>query len=136
MTESNESLLRWIPLLPLLAAALHGVMIGVIRRPTPRWLVIGLSCGSVAGSFLIACVAFFQLAGMEGDSRILADGLYTWIGVGVGDLRFTAEMGFRMDPLSAVMCLVVTGVGLLIHIYSIGYMDDDHRDDRGFQRYF
>jgi NADH-quinone oxidoreductase subunit L len=45
-------------------------------------------------------------------------------------------MGFRMDPLSAVMCLVVTGVGSLIHIYSIGYMDDDHRDDRGFQRFF
>jgi NADH-quinone oxidoreductase subunit L len=135
VTETTE-LLRWIPLLPLLAAAFHGVMIGLVRRPTPRLLVIGLSCGSVVASFLIACAAFFQLAGIEGDSRALVDGLYTWIGAGVLDLRFTAEMGFRMDPLSAVMCLVVTGVGSLIHIYSVGYMDDDHRDDRGFQRFF
>jgi NADH-quinone oxidoreductase subunit L len=135
VTETSESL-RWIPLLPLLAAAFHGVMIGLIRRPTPRWLVISLSCGSVVASFLLSCVAFFQLAGMTGDGAALVDAVYTWIGAGVGDMRFTAEMGFRMDPLSAVMCLVVTGVGSLIHVYSIGYMGDDHRDDRGFQRFF
>ncbi|HEU4427800.1 MAG TPA: NADH-quinone oxidoreductase subunit L, partial [Myxococcota bacterium] len=41
-----------------------------------------------------------------------------------------------LDPLSAVMILVVTGVGSLIHIYSIGYMDDDHREDRGYARFF
>jgi NADH-quinone oxidoreductase subunit L len=45
-------------------------------------------------------------------------------------------MAFLLDPLSAVMCLIVTGVGTLIHVYSIGYMDDDHRDDGGFQRFF
>jgi NADH-quinone oxidoreductase subunit L len=45
-------------------------------------------------------------------------------------------MGLLFDPLSALMCLVVTGVGSLIHIYSIGYMDDDHREDKGFQRFF
>ena len=67
---------------------------------------------------------------------MLVDRLYTWIGAGVGDPRFTAEIGLRLDPLSAVMALVVTGVGFLIHVYSIGYMDDDHRDDRGFQRFF
>ena len=50
--------------------------------------------------------------------------------------RFSAELAFLLDPLSAVMMLVVTGVGFLIHVYSIGYMDDDHRDDRGFQRFF
>jgi NADH-quinone oxidoreductase subunit L len=134
VNETPESLLRWIPLLPLLAAAFHGVMLGLVRRPTPRWLVIALSCGSVAASFLLSCVAFFQLA--TGDAAALVDAVYTWIGAGVLDLRFTAEMGLRLDPLSAVMCLVVTGVGSLIHVYSIGYMDDDHREDRGFQRFF
>ena len=49
---------------------------------------------------------------------------------------FSAELAFLLDPLSAVMMLVVTGVGSLIHIYSIGYMDDDHREDGGFQRFF
>ncbi|MGH0029601.1 MAG: NADH-quinone oxidoreductase subunit L [Myxococcota bacterium] len=136
MNDVQDGLLRWIPLLPLLAALIHGVMIGLIRRPMQRWLVIALSCGTVAGSFLIAAISFFQLAGLEGEGRALVDNLYTWMGAGVGDQRFTAEMGFRLDPLSAVMCLVVTGVGLLIHVYSIGYMDDDHRDDRGFQRFF
>ena len=135
VNETTETLLRWIPLLPLLTAIFHGVMIGVVRRPTPRWLVIALSCGSVAASFLIACVAFFTLAGLD-EGAALVDRLYTWIGSGVGNGRFTAELGFRLDPLSSVVSLVVTGVGTLIHVYSIGYMDDDHRDDRGFQRFF
>ena len=129
-------LLRWIPLLPLMAAIVHGVMIGVVRRPAKRWLVIALSCGSVIASFLLAGLCFFELVGMEGPGRALVDNVYTWIGAGLGSQRFSAEMGFRLDPLSAVMCLVVTGVGSLIHIYSVGYMDDDHRDDRGFQRFF
>ena len=71
----------------------------------------------------------------EGE-RVLVDRLYTWIGAGIGATRFTADLALRVDPLSAVMTLVVTGVGSLIHVYSVGYMDDDHRDDRGFQRFF
>jgi NADH-quinone oxidoreductase subunit L len=67
---------------------------------------------------------------------VLVDHLYTWIGSGLGTERFTADLAFRVDPLTAVMILVVTGVGSLIHIYSIGYMDDDHREDKGFQRFF
>ena len=52
--ELNEShLLRWIPLLPLLAAAVHGVLLGVVRRSLPRGLVILLSCGAVVVSFLL-----------------------------------------------------------------------------------
>jgi NADH-quinone oxidoreductase subunit L len=66
------------------------------------------------------------------EARVLVDGVYTWIGAG----RFSAEFAFQLDPLSAIMILVVTGVGSLIHIYSIGYMDDDQRDDKGFQRFF
>jgi NADH-quinone oxidoreductase subunit L len=58
---------------------------------------------------------------------VLVDSIYTWIGAGIGDTRLAAEVAFRLDPLSAVMILVVTGVGFLIHVYSVGYMDDDHR---------
>ena len=64
------------------------------------------------------------------------DDVYTWIGSGVGSQAMSAELAFLMDPISAVMCLIVTGVGFLIHVYSVGYMDDDHRDDKGFQRFF
>ncbi len=130
VTEET-ALLRWIPLLPLLTAAVHGVMLGVLRRSLPREGVIALSCGSVILSFVLSLVAFFRLLGLP-EGGALVDDLYTWIGAG----HFAAEMGLRVDALSAVMILVVTGVGSLIHVYSIGYMDEDHREDRGFQRFF
>ena len=136
VNENPDALLRWIPLLPLLAACVHGLLIGVLRRASPRWFVIALSCGSVALSFVISCLAFLSLAALPEGSRVLVDRLYTWMGVGIGTSGFTADLAFRVDPLSSVMILVVTGVGFLIHVYSIGYMDDDHRDDRGFQRFF
>jgi NADH-quinone oxidoreductase subunit L len=137
MVNATESdLLRWIPLLPLLAALYHGVMIGMVRRATPPWITIVLSCGSVLMSFLIACSAFGELLGLDDGSRVLVDDLYTWIGGGVGSSVFTAEMALLLDPLAAVMTLIVTGVGFLIHVYSVGYMAEDDRDDKGFQRFF
>jgi NADH-quinone oxidoreductase subunit L len=132
----EEVLLRWIPLLPLLAAVIHGVMLTIVRRPLPRWVTIALSCGSVAAAFLISCMAFWRLVQLPEESRLLVDNLFTWFGAGVGSQAFSAEMAFQLDPLSAVMALVVTGVGSLIHVYSIGYMGEDHRDDKGFQRFF
>jgi NADH-quinone oxidoreductase subunit L len=136
VNPTGSELLRWIPLLPLLAAAYHGVGLALVRRPTPRWLVIGLSCGSVLLSFLLSCLAFADLIQLPDGSRLLLDDVYTWIGSGVGSQAFSAEVAFAFDPISAVMCLVVTGVGFLIHVYSVGYMDDDQRDDKGFQRFF
>ncbi len=128
---TQSQLLRWIPLLPLLAAAVHGVLLAVVRRSLPRGLVILLSCGAVIGSFVLSFVALIELVGVEGE-RILVDNVYTWIGAG----RFSAEVAYLLDPLSAAMSLTVTGVGSLIHVYSIGYMDEDHREDKGFQRFF
>lgn len=125
-------LLRWIAFLPLIAALIHGVFLALIRRPMSRGIVVALSCGSVLASFLLSCWAFADLIRLPAGSRVLQDGLYTWIGSG----NFSAELAFLLDPLSAVMILVVTGVGSLIHVYSVGYMEDDDRDDRGFQRFF
>ena len=136
VNEVQEPLLRWIALLPLLAAVFHGVSIGIVRRPMPRGGVIAISCGAVILSFLISCWVFAELLSQVEGQAALVDHLYTWIGSGLGTERFTADLAFRVDPLTAVMILVVTGVGSLIHIYSIGYMDDDHRDDKGFQRFF
>jgi len=135
VTESTE-LLRWIALLPLLAALYHGVMLALVRRPTPRAFTVGISCGSVVAAFGAACLALTELLQLPDGQRMLVDNIATWIGAGVGEQAFSAELAFQLDPLSAVMALVVTGVGALIHIYSIGYMDDDHREDKGFQRFF
>jgi NADH-quinone oxidoreductase subunit L len=125
VTETET--LRWIVALPLLAAAVHGVLLGLVRRTLERSLVIALSCGSVILAFVLSLVSLLRL-----DGGVLVDPVYAWIGAGT----FSADVTFLMDPLSAVMCLVVTGVGSLIHVYSIGYMDDDHREDKGFQRFF
>ena len=131
-TGISTDLLRWIPALPLLGALVHGVGLGLLRRDMPRGLVVAISCGAPIAAFAVTCMAFAQILGGGGESRVLVDEVFTWIGSG----RVSAEMGFSFDPLTAVMCAIVTGVGSLIHIYSIGYMDDDHRDDGGFQRFF
>ena len=110
MTETH--LLRWIVLLPLLAAMFHGLAIGLVRRSSDRRLVVALSCGSVIGSFVLSCVALGRLVQIpRGPARILVDDVYTWIGAGVSSTRFSAEFGFQLDPLSAVVILLVAFVG-------------------------
>jgi len=132
----ESDLLHWIPLLPLLVAVYHGISIGVLRRPMQPRLAAIISCAAVLTSFVIACIAFRDLLALPTDSRVLIDDVYTWIGAGIGSSAISAEVSFRLDPLSAVMILIVTFVGSMIHIYSIGYMEEDHRDDQGIQRFF
>jgi NADH-quinone oxidoreductase subunit L len=128
----NEAL-RWILLLPLIGALVSGLWLIFARHELPRSAVIGLGCGAPILSFIISVRQVFRLATeFPAGERVFRDNLYTWISAG----DFHAELAFLLDPLSAVMILVVTGVGSLIHVYSIGYMDSDHRDDRGYQRFF
>jgi NADH-quinone oxidoreductase subunit L len=133
MVEATHSeSIRWVPLLPLIGAVVHGVLLAFLRKPLSRMLTIALSCGSVLAAFVLSVVLFTQLQALPASARVMTDTLFTWIGTA----NFSADAAFLLDPLSAVMILVVTGVGSLIHIYSIGYMDDDHREDRGFARFF
>ncbi len=113
-----------IPLLPLIGFLINGLLLGRLPKP-----VIGLvACGSVGLSFLLSLVSFFELKALAPEARQIAQTLFSWISA---DL-FNVNMGFLLDPLSAVMILVVTGVGFLIHVYSIGYMGHD----KGYGRYF
>ncbi len=80
-------------------------------------------------SFISVAIIFWTLTGIEGSEPVAITGpLYQWFGFG----NWQVEIGLRADQLSQVMALVVTGVGSLIHIYSIGYMDGDE----GYARYF
>lgn len=79
-------------------------------------------------SFVVASFGFFKLINMPEGHRVIIDNVYTWINV--GDLKL--DLSLRFDPLSIVMSLVVTGVGFLIHVYSVGYMHGDKR----YTRYF
>jgi len=119
-----ETSLRWIVLTPLLGAAINGIL----NRRLPKQASGLLGCATIAVSFLLSVRAVIMLAGMPAGERLLTDTLTTWFSFG----PLHVDIGFMVDPLSAVMILVVTGVGLLIHIYSLGYM----AHDKGFQRFF
>jgi len=82
-----------------------------------------LATAMMAGSFLVAVGVFLDLMGMPGEERRFEQDLFTWIGAGGLDVH----VGFLVDPLSVTMALFVTGVGALIHLYSIGYMHGDER---------
>ena len=135
-------MLRWfwlIPLLPLLGAAINGLA----GKKLPRRTVHLVACGAVLLAFVLSLASFWALRGdldglqgeagltVDAESRRVEHTLARWI-PGNTEGAFRVDWGFTLDPLSAVMILVVTGVGFLIHVYSIGYM----KDDPGYARYF
>ncbi|WP_353944110.1 NADH-quinone oxidoreductase subunit L [Streptomyces sp. HUAS MG91] len=81
-----------------------------------------------AGSFVIAVVLFSDMLGKGPEDRTLTQHLYSWIPVE----GFQADIGFQLDQLSMTFVLLISGVGTLIHIYSIGYMEHDERRRRFF----
>src|SRR5215831_15624802 len=123
-----------IPLFPLVTAAL---MLLVGRR-LPHSVVSVFCVGSVGMSFAYALGAVAQLLSVGPENRVAQHILFEWLAPGPmlvsgGHLvRFTADWGYLLDPLSCVMLLVVTGVGFLIHIYSVGYMGHEG----GYYRFF
>jgi NADH-quinone oxidoreductase subunit L len=113
-----------IPLLPLVGAALNGLA----GKRLPKSFVSAIACGTACASFIFAIISFFQLLSLAPEQRHIVRAYFTWIESG----DFIARAEFLLDPLSAVMILVVTGVGFLIHIYSIGYMHSEN----GYYRFF
>ncbi|MEP7169846.1 MAG: NADH-quinone oxidoreductase subunit L, partial [Bacteroidota bacterium] len=109
-----NNLIFLIPLLPLLGFALNGLL----NKSMPRNLVGIIACGTMFISFIISCGSFFQI--MNGANSFEIE-LFKWIHTANFDLGFS----FLVDRISVIMLLVVTGVGFLIHVYSIGYMHHD-----------
>src|SRR3954466_13272647 len=107
--------------LPLAGAAV--LLLG--GRRTDRWGHL-LGTATIVAGFVIALLCTIQLAGL--DQRAVNVDLYTFFSAGQLDVR----LGLLYDPLSAAFVLLITGVGSLIHIYSVGYM----ADDPGRRRFF
>ena len=120
----NFPLLWTIPALPLAAVGLNLLIGDRLGKRGTAWL----ACGAVGLAFAFAVRAVLRLAGLPEADRTIVENAYTWMRVG----DFSASVAFLLDPLSAVMCLVVTGVGFLIHVYSVGYM----AHDPSFRRFF
>jgi NADH-quinone oxidoreductase subunit L len=111
-----------------LGAVLIGVLGERLRKPLPGII----ASGAVLAAFIVSLLSVLQMAGRE--PRVIQETAYRWINVGT----FEVNAGFWLDPLSAVMILVVTGIGFLIHVYSIGYMSHDENDPQStlYGRYF
>ncbi|MBC8133062.1 MAG: NADH-quinone oxidoreductase subunit L [Deltaproteobacteria bacterium] len=119
--NASETLfnLRLIPLLPFLGATL----LFLFGRRWSRETVLAVAAGAIGGSALVAFDAFFtRLPGVaEHGGGGLHDVVWTWMSTG----NLSVDLAFRMDALSGLLCLVITFIGFLIHIYSAGYMAHD-----------
>ncbi|MGE0040137.1 MAG: NADH-quinone oxidoreductase subunit L [Vicinamibacterales bacterium] len=119
-------MLSLIPLLPLVGFVVNAA----IGRRLPRMVSGGLASLVMVLAFLVSASQVWALAGMDPANRAISETVFTWIASG----DFVLDVAFRLDPLSAVMILVITGIGSLIHIYSTSYMDTE--TDPEFARYF
>jgi len=125
-----------IPLLPGIGAAING-LVGI--RSFSRQVAGAVACAMMTLALGLSLIAFWQLLGLPHDARFYDVTVAEWIpriplqthdGFGF----FEVGWGFRLDPLSGMMILVVTGIGTLIHVYSTAYMHDEPRG--GYARFF
>jgi NADH-quinone oxidoreductase subunit L len=130
------ALIWLIPLMPASGALINGVA-GI--RSFSRSTAAAVACIAMGLSFGLSILAFAQLLGLPVDHRVHDVVLGTWVPPiplettsGIGNLEVAWTL--RLDPLSSVMILVVTGIGLLIHVYSIAYMQDEPR--AAYARFF
>lgn len=115
-----------VPLIPLIGFIVNGLG----QRILPKSLIGIIGSGTVLVSFVISCALFAEVYASRQSG---ADGVFTyhlldWIQIGSLDI----SLSFLVDPLSAIMLLIVTGIGFLIHLYSISYMSHDE----GFGKFF
>jgi len=109
-------------------ASSHGSAHGHHETPAYRKLVAFIAPAVVGAAFVVALLCVLSLASRPADGRTFVQILFPWIQAG----SLLVPAGLQLDPLSSVMALVVTGVGFLIHVYSVGYMSHE----RAFARYF
>jgi NADH-quinone oxidoreductase subunit L len=125
--EGVFSLLWLVIGLPVLGAVLLLVVAPLTRGAMDRW---GHLLGTAAsiGSFVLSLWLFFALLGRDADDRSVSQHLFTWFETG----SVHVGMDLLYDQLAALFLLLITGVGSLIHVYSIGYMEHDERRRRFF----
>ncbi|HXF69992.1 MAG TPA: NADH-quinone oxidoreductase subunit L [Thermoflexus sp.] len=122
-----EALFGWSWL--IIAFPLLGFVINLASTGQTRERAVGiLASGAAAASFVMSAMVFLALAARPPEARLVEVSLYQWAAVP----PLTVEVGLRIDPLSTTMALIVTFVGTLIHVYSIGYMAGDPHIRRFF----
>ncbi len=123
---ATSQILLLVPLLPFIGFLVNASAGRRLRKPAAG----AVACGVMIASFAVALAQVMRLVALPVDARAIVQPVFTWIASG----DFTAAFTLRLDPLSAVMILVVTGIGSLIHVYSTAYMRGE--TDSEFARYF
>lgn len=113
-----------IPAFPVVGFVVLVIFGRLLGNPKAGWFATAM----VTGSFIVTVKVFMDLLAQPVSQRLFEQKLYTWMPAG----SFSSTFGLLADPLSIFMCLFVTGIGALIHVYSIGYM----RDDPKFSKFF
>ena len=122
-----STLVVLVLLFPLIGAALNGFLGPVFGR---RFVNI-VGTASIFASFVVSCLVLASVVGAPAGHAAITVRLWDWINLG-GGTNLSVGMDFTLDALSALMLMVITGVGFLIHVYSVGYMEHD----TGFARFF
>jgi len=113
----------------VLAFPLAGLLVTSLGwRVLPGRTAGWIASGAILGSFLASLGALVQVQDLPREERHAVDSIWTYAATG----DFDVEVGIFVDPLAVFMCLVVSGVSFLIHVYSISYVSGDH----GFARFF
>jgi len=115
-------LIALVPLFPLIGFLINGFF----GKKLSKGLSGTIAAGMILASFAVSLGVFIELQGSAQKSHIV--NLFSWINSGALQIPFD----FLVDPLSSLFLLIITGIGFLIHVYSIGYM----HDDEGFSRFF
>ncbi len=130
------SLVAVVLLLPLVGAFVNGVFGKRLGKEAVRLMALA----AVGGSFFASLVAFWMLTKAGDEAYEFRYRAWHWLDLSIakGHGSIPIEIGFLVDRLSSVMMLIITGVGLLIHVYATAYMWDDSRadEDGGFHRFF
>ncbi|RPI49802.1 MAG: NADH-quinone oxidoreductase subunit L [Acidobacteria bacterium] len=119
-------MLLWIPLLPFIGFLVNNFG----ARKLPEKAVGAIASVAMLAAFGVSSIAVARLVALPPDSREIVQTIFTWI----GSADFQVPLGLRLDPLSALMILVVTGIGFLIHVYSTAYMIEEESYE--YARYF
>lgn len=109
---------------PLIGFAINGLR---FRSKNP-YTAGSIATGAIGISFVSAVTYFLRLSSLPVDERAFVYPLFSWLSVG----SLSVDFSFTIDPLSSVMILIITGVGLMIHIFSMGYMNHDERPAKYF----
>jgi NADH-quinone oxidoreductase subunit L len=124
---TSSTLVVLVLLFPLIGSALNGFLGPVLGR---RFVNI-VGTASIFAAFVVACLVLVSVVGAPAGHAAITIRLWQWINLG-GGTNLSVGMDFTLDALSALMLMVITGVGFLIHVYSVGYMEHDP----GIARFF